>query len=400
MSTHHPVAQRWDQTKNPELVGSAYLLVGRAWQNGGVTSVETPESAAQEVAPRRTPRRPTKGRSLNEVREVIPESCYQRSTQRAALALLQAAILYLVPTVGLILTNTWWALLILWPLAGLGVAGLFVLGHDASHSALLESKRANRIVARACMAPSIHVEAAWDLGHNRIHHGYTTRQGFDFVWHPATVDDYRGMSRVGRLRHRLEWSALGSGAYYLRTVWWEKMWRFNPDGKRRAQVVRDKTALSLIVGLATAGLVVLGALTGGWVAAVWLPVKVIVVPFLIFTQIIAWTVYVHHVDPDIRWWTRKDWSQFKGQMESTTIVHLPWIVNRLWFYNIFVHVPHHVDARIPFHQLPAAATAIMTAFPGTVRETRWSPGDYRRAVRACKLYDFEAGTWLPYAAAR
>jgi acyl-lipid omega-6 desaturase (Delta-12 desaturase) len=34
------------------------------------------------------------------------------------------------------------------------------------------------------MGPSAHVEAAWDLGHNRIHHGYTTRQGFDFVWHP------------------------------------------------------------------------------------------------------------------------------------------------------------------------------------------------------------------------
>ncbi len=58
----------------------------------------------------------------------------------------------------------------------------------------------------SCMVPSAHVEAAWNLGHNRIHHGYTTREGFDFVWHPITVDDYRAMGKLARLRHRLEWS--------------------------------------------------------------------------------------------------------------------------------------------------------------------------------------------------
>ena len=131
--------------------------------------------------------------SLNDVRAVIPGSCYERSPGRAIWALLQAVALYVAPIVGLALTDRWWALLILWPLAGLGVAGLFVLGHDASHGALLDSRRLNRVIAQLCMAPSAHVEAAWDLGHNRIHHGYTTRQGFDFVWHPATLEEYQAM---------------------------------------------------------------------------------------------------------------------------------------------------------------------------------------------------------------
>ena len=78
--------------------------------------------------------------SLNDVRDIIPEACYQRSSGRAALALAQALVLYAIPMVGLALTNTWWALLILWALAGLAVAGLFVLGHDASHMALLDSR--------------------------------------------------------------------------------------------------------------------------------------------------------------------------------------------------------------------------------------------------------------------
>ncbi len=337
--------------------------------------------------------------SLNDVRAVIPDACYQRSTARATAALLQASALYLVPIALLTMTDRWWALIVLWPLAGLGVAGLFVLGHDASHGALVASRRANRVIANICMGPSVHAEAAWDLGHNRIHHGYTTRQGFDFVWHPTTVDEYRAFSRLARLRHRLEWSRVGSGLYYLRVVWWQKMWRFNAPGKRHDAIVRDKLRLGSAAVIAVASSVAFGALTGGWMSAVWLPMKLFVVPFLLFVHIIGWTVYVHHVDPDIRWWTRRDWTQFQGQMESTTIVRMPAAVNALWFHNIFIHVPHHVDTRIPFHKLPRAAEHIAASYPGTVTTSPWSIGNYVRATRACKLYDFETGRWLPYAAA-
>lgn len=338
--------------------------------------------------------------SLNDVRAVIPEACYQRSTARAVWALMQSAVLYLVPVVCLAFTDRWWALVVLWPLAGLGVAGVFVLGHDASHGALVESRRANRVIAQVFMAPSIHVEAAWDLGHNRIHHGYTTRQGFDFVWHPLTVDEYIALGRLARMRHRLEWSCIGSGAYFLREVWWRKMWRFNAPGKRHDAIVRDKITLGSALVLVGAASVILGSITGGWIGALWLPTKLFVVPFLLFIQIIGWTVYVHHVSPEIRWWTRRDWTQYRGQMESTTIVRIPRVVNRLWFHNIFIHVPHHVDARIPFHQLPKAAAAITDAYPDTVRSSRFSVRGYLRATKACKLYDFDAGKWLPYSAAR
>jgi omega-6 fatty acid desaturase (delta-12 desaturase) len=357
---------------------------------------DTPDLAEPSVL-----RRPKeRERSLNDVREIIPESCYRRSAGRAALALTQGAVLYLLPMIGLALTDRWYLVLPLWVLAGLAVSGLFVLGHDASHGALLDSRRANRLVAQACMAPSAHVEAAWDLGHNRIHHGYTTRQGFDFVWHPTTPEEYRAMGRLARLRHRFEWGVLGSGAYFLRTVWWQKMWRFNAPGKRREAIIRDKITLGSVMIAVTAATVVIGALTGGWVAAIWLPIKLFVVPFLLFIHIIGWTVYVHHVDPDIKWWTRKEWSQFHGQMDSTTILHVNPIINTLWFHNIFVHVPHHVDVRIPFHQLPAAAEAIRTAYPDTVRAGELSLRSYVKAAKACKLYDFDAGTWLPYSAAK
>ena len=338
--------------------------------------------------------------SLNDVRAVIPAECYEPSRAKGVLALVQGTLLYLVPLTLLALTDRWWAVALLWLAAGLAVAGLFVLGHDASHGALFRSRRANRLVAVACMVPSAHVEAAWNLGHNRIHHGYTTREGFDFVWHPTTVEDYRALTGPQRVRHRFEWSLLGSGAYYLRVVWWEKMWRFAATGKHAPAIRRDKRLLGGILAVVLVATATLGAVEGGWADAMWMPIKLIVVPFLLFTQIIGWTVYVHHVSPEIRWWKRREWSQYKGQMESTTILRVPRLLNRLWFHNIFVHVPHHVDARIPFHQLPAAAAAIEQAYPDTVIDTRFAPRDYLRATRNCKLYDFDAGRWLRYSEVR
>ena len=351
------------------------------------------ESSAAPTLPR------PRDRSLNDVRDVIPASCYEPSRPRGILALVQATVLYLTPVVALALTDRWWAVPILWVLAGLGIAGLFVLGHDASHMALFRSRRVNRVVAWICFVPSAHVEAAWNLGHNRVHHGYTTREGFDFVWHPTTVEEYQAMGRLERLRHRIEWSFLGSGAYYLRVVWWEKMWRFAATSKNASAIRGDKLGLGALLVAIVAATATIGALQDGLVGAVWMPVKLLVVPFLVFIHVIGWTVYVHHVSPEIRWWRRREWSQFRGQMESTTILRFPRVINRLWFHNIFVHVPHHVDMRLPFHQLPAAAEAITAAFPETVKVSRFRPGDYLSAARQCKLYDFDEGHWLPYAAA-
>jgi omega-6 fatty acid desaturase (delta-12 desaturase) len=338
--------------------------------------------------------------SLQAVRAVIPPSCYERPTWRAALALARAGLLHVVALVGLALTDAWWLLVPLWVLAGLGVSGLFVLAHDASHGALLDSARRNRIVARLCMIPSAHVEAAWNLGHNRIHHGYTTRRGFDFVWHPLTPEEYRALGRVGRLRHRVEWSFLGAGLYFGRAIWWQKMMRFRPPERHRAAIRRDKLILVAGMGAAVAATVVVGWWQSGLAGAVWMPVKLLVVPFALFLQIIGWTVYVHHVSPEIRWWSRREWSQFKGQMESTTVLRAPALLDRMWFHSIFVHVPHHVDMRIPFHQLRRAADAIVAAYPTVVRTGRLPVLGYIRATRACKLYDFDAGRWLTYRATR
>ena len=327
---------------------------------------------------------------LKPVLAVIPAHCYQRSTTRGLLLLVRDLALYALAVWGLLSTDHPLLLVPLWLLVGLMIAGLFVLGHDAAHDALFDSNRLNAVVARITMLPSLHATEVWVFGHNRVHHGHTLRQGMDFVWHPTTVAEYNELSRIGQLRHRFEWGPFGSGGYYLREVWWNKMVRFTPPQRWRKVMRRDQ-AIVLLSVIAAAVLLVVTSGVGG----VWLFAKTVVIPFLLFTQIIGWVVYVHHIAPDIRWWPRREWNRFRGQVEGTTILWGPpgW---EFFFHWIMVHVPHHVDMAIPCYRLPEAARAIKSAFPDEVDERPIRLGDYLRSVRQCKLHDFQTGEWLPY----
>lgn len=327
---------------------------------------------------------------LKSVLDVIPEHCHERSTVRGLGLLGRDAAVYALAIWGLLATDNPLLLVPLWLVAGLAVSGLFVLGHDAAHDALFDSKRLNAFVGRLAMLPSLHATELWIFGHNRVHHGHTLREGMDFVWHPITVPQYQQLSPVGRLRHRFEWGPLGAGAYYLRQVWWNKMVRFRPP-RRWARAARRDQAIVLAVALAVLGLLLVTSGAGG----LWQWIKIVVIPFLLFCQSIGWVVYVHHIAPEIRWWRRQEWNRFRGQVEGTTILWGPpgW---ELFFHWIMVHLPHHVDMQIPCYHLPEAARSIARAFPDYVDERPIRIADYLRSTKACKLYDFEAGTWRPY----
>lgn len=327
---------------------------------------------------------------LRTVIEAIPDHCYQRSAVRGAGLVARDLSVYLLAAAGLAVTNNPLILVPLWLMAGLAVSGLFVLGHDAAHNALFDSAGANAIVARVTMLPSLHATEIWVFGHNRVHHGHTLRQDMDFVWHPLTAEQYSALPRWQRVRHRVEWGPFGSGLYYLRQIWWNKMVRFTPPPRWRRAMGRDK-AIVAAYALGTLGLAVA---TSG-VAGVWVWAKLVIVPFLLFTHVIGWVVYVHHIHPDIRWWPRRSWNRFRGQVEGTTILWSRPPVE-FFFHWIMVHIPHHVDMRIPCYRLPDAARAIATAFPDEVDERRLSLREYLAATKACKVHDFERGVWSGY----
>jgi omega-6 fatty acid desaturase (delta-12 desaturase) len=341
--------------------------------------------------------RPT---TLKPVLDAISPERYRNPTWKGLAYVARDTTLYALLVWGLIVADTWWAVLGLWTLSAFVVSGMFILGHDAAHGALFSSKRLNSIVGHVMMLPSWHVYEGWVLGHNRIHHGHTCRQSMDFVWHPLTPTQFAQLPRWKQWRHRIEWSCVGSLPYYLRDVWWNKMIAFDPPEKWARDIRRDRIVVGSFVLCASIGLGVLGWSMDGTVwASFWMVLKVLVIPFLAFTFTIGWVVHVHHIDPDIRWWKRREWNKFRGQMEGTTLLHVPgWL--DFFLHRIFFHVAHHVDMRIPFYELPAACREIKAAYPDVVIERRLRVRDFFANTSRCKLYDFDAGRWLTYAEAR
>jgi omega-6 fatty acid desaturase (delta-12 desaturase) len=284
----------------------------------------------------------------------------------------------------------------LWIYAGLCISALFVLGHDAAHGSLFKSDRLNYLIGQTAMLPALHIFEMWCYGHNRIHHGHTTREEMDYVWHPVTPEQYRALPLAQKLSHRLKWSWLGGGIYYLWDIWWQKMVLFTPPEKIAPNVSRDRTVVGVFAALASAGLIAVGAATYGTVGgALWTWFKVFGVPFVLWNYSIGITVYVQHIAQDIPWHARREWNKFKGQVEGTTILHIPGWLN-VFYHNIFLHVPHHVDMRIPFYGLPGAVEALRKHYGHVIRERVLRPLDYFRTTRTCKLFDFEKGVWCDY----
>jgi omega-6 fatty acid desaturase (delta-12 desaturase) len=361
-----------------------------------VTTLAPEPPAGVDVAPIDADR-PT---TLLPVIKAIPKQQYDNPTWKGLAYLGRDLLVYGLVLWGLASTDRPWLVVPLWALSALIVSGLFIIGHDAAHESLFKSRRLNSFIGHVAMLPSWHVYEGWVLGHNRIHHGHTVRQGMDFVWHPMTPEQFDQLSGWQRFRHRVEWSWVGGGLYYLRDVWWNKMIAFDPPAKWKSKIRRDRAIVAAFVVVAALGFGALGlAEYGSLVGAVWMVVKLLIVPFLLFNWVIGTVVHLHHVDPDIRWYKRREWNKFRGQMEGTTVLYAPrWL--DFFLHHIFIHVPHHVDMRIPFHQLPAASDAIIAAFPGVVEERKLRFRDYLHNTAQCKLYDFDEGQWMTYAEAR
>jgi len=371
-----------------DLTDSLFGLVTLARQRSGERGITSAEREMAEQAGNLLP-----------VLRVIPEAAYDNPTWKGLAYFGRDLVLYGLGIAGLVLFDNPIVVVALWVYLAAVVAGLFIVGHDAAHQALFTSRRLNTVVGHLAMLPSWHIYEAWVLGHNRVHHPFAVQQDMDPAWQPSTPEQYLEMSAFQRARHRFEWSWLGAGAWYLRSAWWNRMVTGTAPA-RWAKAFRRDRLIVLAWVVVTCG----AAGVGGWVkygsvaGAVWLPIELCVVPFLAFLYVIGSFIHVHHVAPEIRWWKRDDWTKFRGQMDGTTILRMPRGLN-FFFHWIMVHIPHHVDMRIPMYNLELAADAIREAFPDAVHDEPLRFRDYVRNTRRCKLYDFDEGRWVSYAEA-
>ena len=334
--------------------------------------------------------------SLRPVIRVVPPEAYDNPTWKGLAYFFRDLAVYGLAIWGLIVVDNPFAVVALWILAALAVSALFIVGSRRSPRRVVQEqaaqfdRRPHRDASRVARLRGL---ATRPQPHPPL---LTVREGFDFVWHPYTPEQYAAMSWPKRLRHRFEWSWLGAGAYYSREVWWHKMmvgkppaplgYRDPPRPLHRAGVHRGLRDRPRLVGLGALGNRTrrgMDDLQGARRA----------VPRLQLHHRFAGARASHPARHPLV--ATPQWTKFKGQMEGTTILRAPKGLD-FFFHWIMVHIPHHVDMRIPMYNLELAADAIKAAYPDIVHDEPLRFGDFVANTKQCKVYDFEAHEWLTY----
>lgn len=302
----------------------------------------------------------------------------------------------------------WWAVKIAGAMvAGIAVAMLFALAHDAAHGSLAGSRLANRVLATVCFLPSWYPYTPWIRGHNHLHHGWTNVAERDYSWRPVSPADYRAMPRWRRAVEQLYRSWWGLWVHSIVEIWWKRMAMPREDDRRlldRRHLAADHLLVSAVVLIVAVVCARRGPAWSTMAGGPELPGSVVVagvilVPWWIFHVMFSVVTFLHHTHPRVPWFrTTRESDFFAGQVRATVHVELPeWV--ELVLHNITVHGAHHVDPRIPFRDLPQAQRRIESAFARDVIVERWSLGSYIAVTRSCQLYDYDARRWLTFRAA-
>jgi len=280
---------------------------------------------------------------------------------------------------------------------GLVISRLFILGHDACHQSFTPHRRLNRWLGRLVFLPSLTPYSLWEVGHNVVHHGYTNLRGFDFVWQPLAIDEYRALPAGRRLLERVYRSGWAPWLYYLVEIWWKRMLFPNRRAMptRRAVFIWDSVLVSVFALAWIAGLTAAAIATQQSVA---LLIGVgFALPFVIWNGMIGFVVYVHHTHLGVDWYAdKRAWSA--SQPFVSTTVHLTF---RSAFgsvlHHIMEHTAHHVDMSIPLYRLKNAQSLLEERLPGRIVVQAFSWRWYFETARKCKLYDFARDCWTDYA---
>ena len=304
--------------------------------------------------------------------------------------------LFVAALAAAVLVSSLWGKLAAGLSAGVVIARLFIIGHDACHQSLTPHRRLNRWLGRIAFLPSLTPYSLWDMGHNVVHHGYTNLKGFDFVWAPLTAQEFAALSLPRKRLERVYRSGLAPGLYYLVDIWWKRMYFPNASEvpTRRKVFIADNVmvtafALGWMVGLAlcamAAGQSVLAVLLAGFL-----------LPLAVWFTLVGFVVYAHHTHTSIAWHNERNaWS--KAQPFVSTTVHLTFPA-RLGgvLHHIMEHTAHHVDMSIPFYRLRRAQARLESLLPKRIVIQRFSWKWYFETVRHCKLYDFNRACWTDF----
>jgi omega-6 fatty acid desaturase (delta-12 desaturase) len=253
--------------------------------------------------------------------------------------------------------------------AGLFLLRLFLIQHDCGHGAFFNRTWSNdwtgRILGVLTMTPYDY----WRRSHAQ-HHASTGNLDLRGVGDidTLTIEEYRSLSRMGRLRYRLYRHPVvlfGLGPAYLFLLRHRL-----PVGMMSKGWRPWASALGTNLGIALfAGLLIWAM---GWKLFLMIHIPIT----LVAASLGVWFFYVQHQFEGTHWSRKDDWSFHEAALHGSSHYVLPgWL---RWFSaNIGIHHVHHLASRIPFYRLPEALRDI----PALGRISRVTLWDSFRTVR-------------------
>jgi omega-6 fatty acid desaturase (delta-12 desaturase) len=331
------------------------------------------------------------GATIATIRDLIPRECHRIEPWRSWTALLvcflrTAFALFLLtliqPTWGPSLAWQIPALVAAWVFCGWCYTGIFVLGHDCGHMAFSERRWVNELVGHICLSPVFTAFHNWRIGHN-YHHAKTQLRGQDTDWaeQMSTRAEYDAGTPYLKAHVRL---GFGTPIGWI-TGFWVGIFRRMFMKTLVPQVPLTRRAERELLFSNVVTVIVVGALTAALYrhGGAWAVLKYYYVPSLIAATTGAMLTYLHHTSADSMVFDRDGWTPFRGQVVSTFNVRFPRWIEALWF-DINIHLVHHLAPKVPWYHLNEATEAIRAANSDWVQERRFSLG-YVRASWARPL---------------
>jgi acyl-lipid omega-6 desaturase (Delta-12 desaturase) len=329
----------------------------------------------------------------------LPPRHRRMSNLRGLTLVAVAYAVYLLLFAGMFLMPGWPGRLAATALCPIAIGMLFIIGHDAAHGTLTATGWLNRLLGRLVFLPPLHPFTSWCHAHNTMHHGWTNFKGREPAFPPFSKAEYDVLPWWRRRLERVYRSAGGIGLFYFLDFYVKHLLL---PGKRHRPPYRVAFFLDrLLVAAFLACQVYVGyhlalyRIASPTVALAW---AVIAPPasFLVWLWFMGFVSYIQHTHPGMAWYDKEEeWSFYHVQLTSTAHVTFPWVVERV-FHNIMDHPAHHLDPTIPLTELPVSQKQLERSYPEHAVVVRWTPREFLRLTRCCKLYDYERHCWLDF----
>ena len=297
--------------------------------------------------------------------------------------------LYALAICGVLFLAPLWAKIGCGVFAGMALARMFSLAHNAAHENIVRSPGLNRVLAIVLFTPFFYNYVLWAYEHHVLHHPFPNDTKPD-AYKPYSKAEFDALPYWRRMLERFYRAPtiVGWGVYYLvERHWSTKLVPPTYLPARLRPAAWWNAALLLVYGVAIVSLLATATAYAVNLTSIEALLLGFVLPMFVFEVHDGFALYVQHTDPRIPWFNEDVDRNAEGRTELIS-VHLR--VPRLmgWFYHdVFAHPVHHLHPKIPCYRVFEAQVALDERLGAAAVVSPFSVGWLLDTTRRCKLYD-------------